>query len=179
MDLKKYEIAYPYNQIQEKIQNFSNKIKKDFAGKESDTFFVIVLKGASTFFHDFYRKLDLNIQYGFCKVSSYEKTKKKSYVEIKCLFRRDEVENKNIVIIEDIFDTGKTIEQLYYTLKTSFKPRTIELIALIQRKKIMVNRFNKVNVKYIYLLENDRWIFGYGLDLFNELRNLKDIYYYN
>lgn len=178
--MKNLELVYKNSDIHDGIKNLVQKLRSDFEKDQTEIFFIIVLKGALQFFSDFYYHLDLDINYGFCKISSYEEMEKKSFIDIKFLFTRKEILNKRIIIVEDIFDSGKTIKQLYYLLKASFEPKTIEIITLIQRyiEKENDNRIKIVN-HHVFLLKSNRWIVGYGLDVDNHYRYLKNIYFFN
>ncbi len=153
-------------EIEEKVVKLAQRIEKDFEGQ--DILLVGILKGASVFVADLMRKINLNVNIDFMSVSSYGSGTESSGT-VKILKDLDvDIEGKNVLIVEDIIDSGATLRNLYDTLMTR-KPKSLKLCTLLdkpQRRKV------DIKVDYIGYVIEDKFIVGYGIDYDEKYRNL-------
>ena len=133
--------------------------------------FVGVLKGASIFLADLIRCLDIPLGIDYMAVSSYGSSTKSSGV-VRILKDLDEnIEGKNVILVEDIVDTGLTLHFLLETLKQRF-PRSIQVASLLDKP---AKRQVQLEVDYCGFTITDHFVVGYGLDYNGKYRNLPDI----
>lgn len=156
--------------IQERVKEVAEALKKDLEG--SKPIFLCVLNGAFVFAADLIREVgmtDCKIQ--FVKYSSYEGTTSTGNVK-KILGLNEDVEGKDVVIIEDIVDTGLTAVKMIEDLKEK-NPNSIRFVTLLHKPE---NARIDYTPDYIGFSIPPKFIIGYGLDLDGKARNLKDIY---
>ena len=153
-------------EIEDKVTELAKQIEKDYEGQ--DLLLVGILKGASVFVADLMRKINLNVNIDFMSVSSYGSGTVSSGT-VKILKDLDvDIKDKNVLIVEDIIDSGITLRNLYDTLMTR-EPRSLKLCTLLNkpaRKKV------DVNVDYVGFVIEDKFIVGYGIDYDEKYRNL-------
>src|SRR3712207_57586 len=127
-------------EIEAKVEELAQRIQKDFEGQ--DVLLVGILKGASVFVADLMRKIDLNVNIDFMSVSSYGSGTESSGT-VKILKDLDvDIEGKNVLIVEDIIDSGATLRNLYDTLMTR-NPKSLKLCTLLdkpERRKVQIGR---------------------------------------
>jgi len=153
-------------QIHKRIQELGKTITIDFSGKQLTV--VGILKGSFIFLADLIRNINLPLTVDFMEVSSYgDHTKSTGIVQLK----RDlsfSVEGKDVLIVEDIIDTGLTLNWIYDHLFLQ-KPASIQIAALLTKPDKMQC---KVPVEYIGFPIDDSFVVGYGLDAAGMHRNL-------
>jgi hypoxanthine phosphoribosyltransferase len=133
-----------------------------------------VLKGACTFLTDLSRHVDLPITLDYIAVSSYGAATKSSG-EVKLVKDLDQgLEARDLLVVEDIVDTGLTLNYLLNVLKAR-GPRTLKVAALLSKPS---RRLVEVAVDYVGFSIEDHFVVGYGLDYNEKYRNLKDIVIY-
>ncbi len=160
------EILYSEEIIKEKVAELGNKIAKDYHGKE--LLIVGVLKGASVFMGDLIRKIDIPVKIDFMAVSSYGLSTESSGV-VKIIKDLDEsIEDKHVLIIEDIIDTGLTLHYLCENL-LSRKPKSLKICTLLDKPE---RRKVDIKVDYKGFDIPDEFIVGYGIDYAEKYRNL-------
>ncbi len=157
-------------QLKEKVEQLGEKISSDY--KNSNNFLMVgVLKGAVVFMSDLIRHVSLPLQIDFMAVSSYGTSTESSGV-VRILKDLDEsVEGKDVLIVEDIIDSGLTLSYMYNILK-SRKPASIKICALLDKPS---RRKVKLDVDYLGFEIPDYFVVGYGLDYAGKYRNLRDI----
>ena len=152
-----------------KVEDLSLLIDKKYKNKK--IVILGVMNGAFFFMHDLMKKINIQHEYDFLFCSSYYGgTESKGGVEFRYP-NKVNIENKNIIILEDIIDTGKTIKKIYRKL-LNYNPKNIDIATLFIRK-----RYN-LDFKLLwsgYKIKNE-FIVGYGLDYDEKYRNLEDIY---
>ena len=157
-------------QIQQRVQELAAEIRGDFAN-EPQLHFVSVLKGAFMFMGDLIRAMDRPVTIDFMAVSSYGKSTTSSG-EVRVLKDLDTgLEGRNVVIIEDIVDTGLTLAYLQEILHAR-GPKSLKTACLLSKPS---RRVVDVKVDYIGFTIEDRFVVGYGLDYAEQYRHLPDL----
>ena len=152
-----------------KVKEISNEISRLYQDK--NPILIGVLNGSFIFLSDLIRHLNINCEVDFIKISSY--VGKKSIGKINMTKGLDLViENRSVIIVEDIIDSGKSINYLYDYI-SNLNPKDIAVISLLARKTR-----SKLNFKidFIGFEISSEFVVGYGLDYNQKLRNLKSIY---
>lgn len=153
-------------EIENKVAELAKQIESDFEGQE--ILLVGILKGASVFVADLMRKINLNVNIDFMSVSSYG-TSTESSGTVKILKDLDvDIEGKNVLIVEDIIDSGATLRNLYDTLMTR-NPKSLKLCTLLDKPE---RRKVHIDVDYVGFTIEDKFIVGYGIDYAEMYRNL-------
>jgi hypoxanthine phosphoribosyltransferase len=152
--------------IAARVRELGAHITRDLGG--GSLVLVCVLKGSFVFTADLMRAIDLPLRVDFLGVRSYgEGTESSGVVQITQDLTKP-IENEDVVIVEDIVDTGLTIAHLIDLLRTR-QPRTIRVCSLLHKPaRARVN----VNVDYLGFTIEDRFVVGYGLDVAEKYRNL-------
>ena len=164
MKLDKVLIAE--EEIAEIVESLSDKINSDFEGEE--VLLVVVLKGSLVFAADLMRKLDVPVYIDFMRVSSYGMgTVSSGELNIKLDLSTD-IENKNVIIVEDIIDTGNTLYSLKQLL-LSRKPKQLKICTLLDKPE---RRTAEVEADYTGKTIPDEFVVGYGLDCAERYREL-------
>lgn len=159
--------------LQNRVNELAEEISNDY--KNEEIILICILKGSVFFTVDLAKKLACkSVFLDFMKVSSYENQTTESNGEIK--FKLDisnDIENKNVIIVEDIIDSGYTLNYLYNYLKTKH-PKSLKLCALLDKKE---RRKIDVKVHYTGFQIENKFVVGYGLDYDEKYRNLPYIGY--
>lgn len=166
---KWFEVSITSIEIQKAIINMATKMNNDFKGKE--IVFVCILNGAFMFASDLLKEINLNCTITFLKLSSYEGTSSSGKIK-KLIGINEDLKVKTVVVLEDIVDTGTTIENIVSQLKEN-NAKEIKVATLLFKPNAY-----KGNIKIDYAgleMPND-FIIGYGLDYNGYGRNLKEIY---
>jgi hypoxanthine phosphoribosyltransferase len=155
------------------VARIGREITRDFAGES--VILLGVLKGACLFLSDLARQIELDATFDFIAVRSYG-TQKESAGEVQLI--KDvtcPLEDKNVILVEDILDTGLTFTFLRKLLLAR-KPRTLKLAALLDKPS---RRQMAVQADYIGFKIPDKFVVGYGLDYAERFRNLPEICVYS
>lgn len=154
-------------QIQAKIQEMAQLISQEYEGKAP--IFVGVLKGVVMFFGDFVKRVTVPCQIDFMCVSSYEGTSSTGSMAVKKDISAD-IKGRHVVILEDIFDTGNSLEFTYHYL-LSKEPASLKICTLLDKPE---RRNPAVTVKpdYTGFVIPNEFVVGYGLDFNEYYRNL-------
>lgn len=157
------------NQIQDKVKELAKVITRDYRGK--DLVVVGVLKGAVIFMGDLVKNIKVPLMLDFMAVSSYGNTTETSGV-VRILKDLDNnIENMDVLIVEDIIDTGLTLGYLIENLK-SRGANSIKVCTLLDKP---YRRKTDVKVEYKGFEIEDEFVVGYGLDFAEKFRNLPEI----
>jgi hypoxanthine phosphoribosyltransferase len=155
--------------IQNRVRELAAQITNDYQGKSPHL--IGILKGASIFHADLVRSIDLGVTFDFMAVGSYGSDVKTSG-EVRILKDLDEsLGGKDVLVVEDIFDTGLTLRYLLNNL-ASRGPRSLKVVALLSKPS---RRLLEVAVDYVGFEIPDQFVIGYGLDYSQRYRNLPDI----
>ena len=156
-------------QIATKVKQIARRITRDYAGER--VHLVAILKGACIFLSDLLRHIDLDTSVDFIAVSSYGKGTLPSG-EVRITKDLDQsIEGLNVIVVEDILDTGLTLNYLYRILQ-SRKPRSLRIAALLDKPS---RRIKEVKADYVGFSIPNHFVVGYGLDYAEKYRNLPDI----
>lgn len=167
------EVLIPEEKLQERISELSEQINKDFAGKAITL--ICILKGGVMFMVDLAKKLSLNLELDFMDISSYGDSTESSG-KLKVLKDlENSIEGKDVLLVEDIIDTGRTLSYLVEYLKSK-NPNSFKICALLDKPD---RRIIDVDVDYIGFKIPDKFVIGYGLDYNQYYRNLPYIGVYN
>jgi len=169
------KILFPGSEIQARISELGKIITTDYTGK--DLLLVSVLRGSVIFLTDLMRQIDLESSIDFISISSYAASKNVHATGVVKITKdlEDPIEGRDILIIEDIIDSGLTISYLVRNLK-SRNPNSLEVCTLLDRN---VKRIAEVKIKYAGFTIGDEFVVGYGLDYKQNFRNLDSIYRLN
>ncbi|MDD3569653.1 MAG: hypoxanthine phosphoribosyltransferase [Lachnospiraceae bacterium] len=152
--------------IIEKIKEIAKQIEKDYEGK--DIHFICVLKGGVIFMVDLARNINKNVYINFMDVSSYGNSTESSG-NLKILMDLDEpIAGKDVIIVEDIVDSGRTLSMLKELL-LSRNPASLRICTLLDKPD---RRVSKVDIDYTGFRIPDEFVVGYGLDYAQKYRNL-------
>lgn len=155
--------------IQKRVREVALQITKDFKGER--VHLIGVLKGACIFLSDLVREISLDTSIDFIAVSSYGKNKESSG-QVRVLKDLDSsIEGLNVILVEDILDTGLTLSYLLRVLEQR-KPKLLRVAALLDKPS---RRLKPVKGDYVGFTIPNEFVVGYGLDYAERYRNLKDV----
>ena len=154
-------------QLQERIQELAEQVSADYAGK--NPVFVGVLKGVVMFFGDFVKRVTEPCQIDFMCISSYSGTESTGNMQVK-MDINTKIQDRHVVIVEDIFDTGNSLSFTYEHL-LAMKPASLKVVTLLDKPE---RRKPGVTVKadYTGFVIPNEFVVGYGLDFNEHYRNL-------
>jgi hypoxanthine phosphoribosyltransferase len=166
---KKFKLSIPSGEIQLKTEEIADKINSELFGKH--VVFVVILNGAFMFASDLFKLIRLESRISFLKLASYSGTSNSGSVK-QLIGLNETLKNKTVVIVEDIVDTGHTLDAIMKQIK-GLEPAGIKIAALLHKPDSY-----RYNYKIDYLGFNipNRFIVGYGLDYEGYGRNLNNIY---
>lgn len=166
---KSFKLCIPESDIRKAVTKLAEKINRDFIDRRP--VFLVILNGSFVFAADLLREIDLCCEITFVKLSSYAGTG--STGEVKNLIGLDvSLNNRDVVILEDIIDSGITMEYMLNTLKTHL-PASVSVATLLLKPDALVR---EVKIDYVGISIPNDFIVGYGLDYDGLGRNLSDIY---
>lgn len=159
-----------HEELQEIIKNLALKVYEDY--KDETPVFIGVLNGVIMFFSDFLKYYPGKCEIAFIQMSSYSGTQSTGIVYKKMELTK-EVEGRHIILMEDIVDTGNTIESLFGYFKNTQRPKSLKVATLLLKPEVYTKEFK---IDYIAKEIPNKFVLGYGLD-YDELgRNLPDLY---
>lgn len=164
---EKVDILISENEIHNRILEIADRINKDYEGEELTL--ICVLKGGVMFMCDLARRLNLSVRLDFMSVSSYGSETKSSGVVKIIKDLDDSIDRKNVLVVEDIIDSGNTLSYLIDILKKR-GPKSIKLCTLLDKPSRREKK--DVFVDYVCFEIEDRFVVGYGLDYDQRYRNL-------
>ncbi len=172
MDIKNLKILFTEEQIQKRIKELADEMNRFYGDEEVYT--VCVLKGAVMFMTDLTKQLNMPLKMEFIRLSSYNggtsTSGKVNAVDISL----PDLNGKNVLIIEDIVDTGLTAKFLLDFLNCNFHTKSTKFCSLLDKKTA---RVNDIEPDYYGFEVDDKFLIGYGLDYDGYYRNLKYIGY--
>jgi len=166
---KHFKRFLPSDDIERAVNFIGDKMNSDFAGKKP--LFISVLNGSFLFAADLMKTLTIDCEITFVKLASYQGTQTTGKVRTLIGFDK-EITNRTVVILEDIVDTGNTLEVLVARLK-ELNPLEIKVAALLYKPEAYTK---DIPVDYVGFKVGNDFLVGYGLDYDGLGRNLRDIY---
>jgi len=149
----------------------AREISQVYHGLEEPLLLISILDGSFIFMADLVRKLDMPVEIQFVKLASYEDTESTGYVNVVLDIREDLV-GRHVLIVEDIIDTGLTLESFVSIIQAK-KPASIRICTLLSKPEV---HNDIVKVDFVGKEIPPDFVIGYGLDINGEARNLPDIY---
>ena len=167
---KKFRIMIPAAKIDEAVAAVACRINEDYRDKPTPLF-VGVLNGSFMFMSDLIKKIEFNNELSFVKLASYEGTCSTGCVK-NLIGLNNSIEGRHVIIVEDIVDTGASIEHTVNLLKAK-APASIAVATLLFKPEVYRK---EIGIDYCALKVSNRFLVGFGLDYDQLGRNLKDIY---
>lgn len=168
---KELGILIHKKEIKNTIKIIAKKINNDYKGRFP--VLICVLKGGFIFMADLIRYLSIEVEIDFVELSSYGADVKSSQKVKINKWLSSSIKDRDVLIIEDVVDTGITLEFLLERLKKE-KPSSLKLCSLTSK---VSRRKKAINIDYLGFDIPDKFIVGYGLDLNEKYRNLPEIYF--
>ncbi|MSP64972.1 MAG: hypoxanthine phosphoribosyltransferase [Ignavibacteria bacterium] len=165
-----FELYLDEKKIQKRVLQLANKINREFKGKEP--IFICVLNGAFMFFSDLIRQITIDCEVDFLKLSSYGDSKISSGKVTLLKDLNCEVRNRNIVMVEDIVDTGLSMKYMR-NLVMQQNPKSFTIATLLLKPDSI--KYD-IDVDYVGFKIPNKFVVGYGLDFAQKARNLRAIY---
>ena len=167
----KYFVPYlSHEEIHEMTKRVALEVYEDY--KDEVPVFIGVLSGVIMFFSDFIKEYPGECEIGFIKMSSYVGTQSTGIVFKEMEITKD-IKDRHIVLLEDIVDTGNTIENLCHYFTETQRPKSLRIASLLLKPDVYKKEFK---IDYVGKEIPNKFVLGYGLD-YDELgRNLKDLY---
>ena len=159
------EVLYSEEEIKEKVKELGERIREDY--KDKNLLLLGILKGCVPFMADIMRSIDLDLEYDFMDVSSYQGTRSMGEVRILKDISTNIVD-KDILIVEDIIDTGVTLSYLTKLL-SSRGAKSVEIVTMLSKPS---RRKVELPVKYNGYEIDDHFVIGYGMDYNERFRGL-------
>ena len=166
---KTFEPYLPESLIQEKVKELATQLDKDYAGKKP--LFIAILNGSFIFAADLFKYLTIEAEICFIKLASYKGTKSSGQV-ITAIGLDTDIHHRHVIILEDIIDTGKTMNEFLPQLLNQ-QPASLKVAILLHKPD--ATEF-KVNIDYCCFSIPNKFVLGYGLDFDGYGRNIKEIY---
>ena len=174
MDIKleNLKVLFSEEQLGSRVKELAKIMNEFYKGEEITA--ICVLKGAVIFASDLVRELKMPVKLEFIRLSSYGSSTASSGKVNAVDIKLPDLNNKNVLIIEDIVDTGLTAKFLLDFIKVNFSVKTLKFCSLLDKK---ITRKVDVEPDYYGFEVDDRFVVGYGLDYDGYYRNLKYIGY--
>src|ERR1051325_862531 len=166
---KNFRISISSEEIQMAVKRIAERMNEDL--KDKCPLFIVVLNGSFLFAADLMKSVTIDCEITFVKLSSYSGTHSTGTVK-ELVGLSEDPNGRTVVFLEDIVDTGVTLESLYAQIK-KMGPREVKVAALLHKPKAYTK---SIPIDYIGLEVGNEFIVGYGLDYDGLGRNLRDIY---
>lgn len=160
-----FKILISKEELDKRIEELAEQIDKDYLGREITI--ICVMRGAVFFTVELTLKMKTKLKYEFITISSYEGTDTTREVTLRTDLR-ESIEGKDVLVVEDIVDTGRSMRYLLDHLKSK-SPRTLKVCALANKAS---RREVDVPIDYIGFEVPNKYIVGFGFDIDNNYRNL-------
>jgi hypoxanthine phosphoribosyltransferase len=164
------KVLFSSSDLKDRISELGKEITQDY--KYKNLLLVSILRGGVIFLSDLIKEIDLPLSIDFMSISAYGINGASTGVVRITKDLDESIEGKDVLIVEDIIDTGLTISYLLRNLKSRF-PNSLEICTLLDRD---IRRIADINIKYIGFKIGEKYIVGYGLDYKQKFRNLQSIY---
>lgn len=166
---KTFRTSIPESEIRQRVKAVAERINREMEGK--NPLFLAVLNGAFIFAADLMREITIPCEISFVKLASYEGTTSTGKIT-EVIGINEDLTGRTVIIVEDIVDTGLTMQRMIESLGTR-NPESVHICALLVKpEKLQVD----LDIEYAAMEIPNDFIVGYGLDYDQQGRNLKDIY---
>jgi hypoxanthine phosphoribosyltransferase len=166
---KSFETYLSEETIQQRIKELAADINKDYAGKRP--LFIAILNGSFMFASDLFKHLTIEAELCFIKLASYKGMKSSGKV-VTSIGLEEDLFGKDVIIVEDIVDTGKTLHNFLPKLEHQ-QPKSLKIVTLLHKSEATEYT---LTLNYIGFVIPNKFVVGYGLDYDGLGRNLKEIY---
>ncbi len=163
--MNNYKVLISTQQIEKRVGEIAQQISNDYG--DSKPVIICMLKGAVFFFADICKKLNISYSIDFARLSSYKSGTTSGQIEDIARITTD-ITNRPVIIVEDIVDSGKTLDYFINKLK-ALNPKSIKVCSLLDKPS---RRVVPVQIDYLGFTIEDKFIVGYGLDLDEQYREL-------
>lgn len=170
LKMEEINILINKSKLEKRIEEMGKQIAKDYEGKE--LILVGILKGSVMFMAELAKNIKKSVALDFMDVSSYEGTESTGKIKINKDIR-DSIEGKDVIIVEDIIDTGRTLTYVKEYLEQK-NPNSVKIATMLSKPS---RRVLELKVDYIGFAIEDKFVVGYGLDYNEQYRNLPYIGY--
>ncbi|MDD2387613.1 MAG: hypoxanthine phosphoribosyltransferase [Bacteroidales bacterium] len=166
---KNFKLFISNKEIENRIKTLANNISKDL--KDKNPLFLGILNGSFMFAGELFKNLDIDCGISFLKLASYDGTSSSGKIK-RLIGLNEDIKDRTVVILEDIIDTGITIDNIVKQLK-GYEPAEIKIASLLIKSEVYNNLYK---IDYFCFDIPNEFIIGYGLDYNGLGRNLKHIY---
>ncbi len=166
---KSFETYLPEEVIQKRIKELADKISNDYKGRKP--LFIAILNGSFMFAADLFKHLTIEAEICFIKLASYKGMKSSGNV-VTSIGLEDDLFGKEVIIVEDIVDTGKTLHNFLPKLEHQ-QPKSMKIATLLHKSEAIEY---PLSLDYVGFDIPNKFVVGYGLDYDGLGRNLKEIY---
>jgi len=166
---KKFVPYLPEAEILSRVHALATQINQDFNGKKP--LFLAILNGSFMFASDLFKSLSIEAEICFIKLASYKGTKSSGQV-ITAIGLDTDIVDRHLIVVEDIIDTGKTMNEFLPQLKHQ-QPASLSMAVLLHKPE--ATQYS-IKIDYLGFTVPDKFLLGYGLDYDGLGRNLRDIY---
>lgn len=166
---KEFELSITEEKIHQRVSELAIQMNEEL--KNEDVLFMGILNGAFMFASDLFKQIDIQARITFVKLASYEGTVSTGTVK-RLIGVNEDLRGKTVVVLEDIIDTGLTMENIIRQLK-GYEPKAVKLATMLFKPDAFKRDYK---IDYIGMEIPNEFIVGYGLDYDGYGRNLKEIY---
>jgi hypoxanthine phosphoribosyltransferase len=166
---KYFEVFIEKSVIEQRIKELASEISKDYKGK--CPLFLAILNGSFMFAAELMKSVSASCEITFLRVSSYQSTQSSGKV-VEILGLTENIEGRDVVVVEDIVDTGLTMAELKQQLLAQ-NPASLSIVTLFQKPEALKQ---PIDIQYVGFEIEDKFVLGYGLDYDGLGRNLSDLY---
>jgi hypoxanthine phosphoribosyltransferase len=168
---KEFRLKISANEIASAVEKIAKKMNNDFKNSEKEIVFIGILNGSFMFASDLFKQILFPCKITFLKLASYQGTQSTGVVK-SLIGINENIKNKIVVVVEDIVDTGETLDTIICQLK-GFEPADIKIATLLFKPQAYRK---KIQLDYIGIEIPNDFIIGYGLDYDGYGRNFPEIY---
>ncbi len=166
---KRFRPYITVEQIDAEVERLAGMINRDYAGKRP--LFIAILNGSFMFASDLFKKITIDAEISFIKLASYKGTRSTGHV-ITSIGLDESLKERHVIILEDIVDTGKTLNQFLPQLHDQ-RPASLKIASLLHKPDALLH---PIQIDYLGFNVPNKFLLGYGLDFDGLARNLKEIY---
>ncbi|MBC8344455.1 MAG: hypoxanthine phosphoribosyltransferase [Bacteroidetes bacterium] len=166
---KDFELFIEQDKILIRVSELASQINRDYAGKE--VLFLSILNGSFFFTSDLLKEIHLHCELSFVKLASYQGLNSSGKVKVLIGLMKS-LKDKNVIILEDIVDSGRTMKEMLNSL-AEHDPASIKIATLLFKKEALIE---KIDPDYVGFEVPDKFLVGYGLDYNEQGRNHPSLY---